>query len=226
MTLKSLLMAAAIISSPLMAVTAAAEPIPPAAVSWLRCSALGALAAKGAPDAISRKASELVHRRYEELFTAYLIAMDGKSAKPRVTKTRVAQSIAAMIANRKMVNKLEQPILLACTKDLDRLTADIPDTVKKMVAATPRPTQTSMQREMWATCSVALSWGLESGLTSEPEVRTAARRYRQLFQGMAKQQGMDDAEIKEGLDALKKIAAQKPPNELKSAIASCVRAKP
>ncbi|WP_137392041.1 hypothetical protein [Rhodoligotrophos defluvii] len=225
MTIRAMLMAAAALAL-LSAPAAAQQSVPPAAASWLRCAALGALAERGAPDAMSKKASAAVHARYRDLFVAYMVALEGKKVDPRVVGTRVAGTIQSLIAERRGLNRTEQPILLACLKDLDRLTANVPETVRKMVAATPRPTQTTMHRDMWATCAVALQWSLESGLTSDPEARAAARRYHQLFQGAAKQQGLSDAEIENGLKELKAIAAKKSPNDLKSAITSCVREKP
>ncbi|WP_342642255.1 hypothetical protein [Rhodoligotrophos ferricapiens] len=206
--------------------SASAQSVPPAAASWLRCAALGALAGKGAPDKVSKEASTKLEANYKELFTAYLVALEGKGADPRVVRTRVAGLIHAMIEKRRMLNREEQPALLACLRDMDRLTADIPETVRKMVTATPRPTESTMRRDMWATCSVALAWAVESGLTGDPEVRNAARRYRQLFQIDARRQGLSDAEIDKGLNELKAVASKKSVNELKSAIASCVREKP
>ena len=203
-----------------------AQDVPPAAASWLRCAALGALAEKGAPDKVAKDAAAEIRSKYEELFGAYIAAMQGSSANPKIVRQRVKTSVDAMIEKRRLLNKEEQPVLIACQQSMERLTKNIAETVQLMVSATPKPTETVMSRDMWATCSAALGWAVQSGMTGDPQVRDAAVRYRQLFQSAAKQQGLSDEQIKKGLADLQKVAATKSANELKSAVASCVRQKP
>lgn len=207
------------------AAPAAAQTIPPAAGSWLQCSALGIVAERGAPDPVAKKAAAEIHQKYKLLFATYLQELQGATTL-KVMEQRIETSLKALAGDRKALTKTEEPQLLACQKDLDRLTSDIPDTARKMAAATPKPEETKLRTEMWATCAVAMSWAIESGLSHDANVRDGARRYRQMFYGVAHEQGMKKEAVEQGLDALKKLASTKSPNELKSAISSCLRELP
>lgn len=210
----------------LAATPAYAQAIPPAAGTWLQCAALGRIAEKGAPDAVARKAAGEIHRKYKELFVTFLHEWGGKSTTKKVVDGRVETSLKALVGDRKSLNADEKPQILACQRDLERLTSNIPETARRMAEATPKPGEVKQKTEMWATCAVAMGWAIDSGLSHDPKVRSGARRYQQMFVGFAQQQGMKKEEIETGFEALKKVAATKTPNELKSAIASCMRELP